>query len=552
MKTKNIHPVAIVLFLLSIISCVAAFFSDESARWLFVHASYPVLWILFGSAIYFSLDILRDWFKNHFKTSWKTLLLIAVGVLLCLSQVPAVLKTNSDEANLLSVAHSLTLLQQPYNITEAKVYFDIFYPMNLEIPTRPLMFPFFVHLSELIFGVGMYAAIIVNILAMIVFGWVFYFSQKSTSVFQRGLTLTLILSQPLILMFTKCAGFDVFSATLLFLTLVFAKNYSESRDEKDLTLFWVTTLIFSQVRYENPLLAGITLLILLATTRNFRAILKPHWVALFSAGVAMALWQRLLTQGHFENPEGVAPFGIDHLISHGSDMITHLTQFGLAYNPFLMCTGILAVIWFAIKGDFKTLLWTVPVCAQIALGLSHHAGVYQHPAQVRFFIPFAILCSILSAKFLFDLKFLDLRVKGLIASLMLVFSVSVASNPEFLNSLILNRDIHYLMELIKNYNQNRTLVVYGRPVQFTALGYGAITPERAYRERDELTLNLRRGLFDHILLFDSVNYGEEGRQFGFDRNQLKQVAMFQQDGGTHMYIWELLPESTAAKPVSPK
>ena len=93
-----------------------------------------------------------------------------------------------------------------------KSYYDIYWPINDELPKRPLLFPFGVHILHVFLGYSYYNAFIFNgIVLWLLLISVFVVAKNfKDNLYGIGM-MFIVVSQPIITANATSAGFDLFS-----------------------------------------------------------------------------------------------------------------------------------------------------------------------------------------------------------------------------------------------------------------------------------------------------------------------------------------------------
>ena len=317
-----------------------------------------------------------------------------------------------------------------------------------------------------------------------------------------------------------------------------------------LSCFLLTLVAFSHIRYENPLLAGIMILMAAILSKKARLIFTRWEIWFWVATLSLHIWQRALTPNSFENAPDEAAFSLQHILQHLGVMVKGIFKFNLPYNSIATFTmigaGIACIFYKKFRfGLAETWFCIIPLIIQMLIVLSHHAGVYDHPTQIRLFIPFAIATSLFA--FTAIARYFP-KAKGqllLYSLISLVLFAPQAINTDFVNTLTLNRDIHFLVDFIEQKHTKRILIIYDRPVQFTSLGLGAMTIGTAKQDPKNIQDELKNGLYDHVYLFEETTYGEQDKTWGNSSTLFTKLAHYQQFGDHLMIIFEMIrPERT--------
>ena len=260
--------------------------------------------------------------------------------------------------------------------------------------------------------------------------------------------------------------------------------------------------------------------------------------------LCLHVWQRLLTSEALQAPPGKSVFSLENLIDNTKIVAHSIFQLDLPFNP-VATLLILPVAGLALfhprfaKHRRVSILLTIGVGGSTLFTLSSLSGLYNTPTNTRYFFPMAIGGLVLIPLF----AVLHFKVKS--AYLLIIAFVNWAafgldaSHYTFLNTLTLVRDIRFLNHFVKDQKSKRILIVYDRPVQFTALGYGAITLNRAQTEFSSIQQELRNRLYDHVFVFEESTYSDQKRRWSADEKLFTPITHYQQFGNHVMYISEL-------------
>jgi hypothetical protein len=401
----------------------------------------------------------------------------------------------------------------------AKHYFGNLNVINKEIPKRPLMFPFFSSLVHSVIGFKSWAPFVVNFICLtsLLFAAIYYFWLKGGLFIGLG-SAFLILSHPVVPMFATSAGFDLASAVFFILSL-FAFSSFVKHDRYG-TLFISTLAVFAHIRYESILIAMILIGFAFFKKKRLPKMVELFQGALFGFFMLPHFWQRILSQGKYENPQGVEVFSFSNFTDHLYQFATGFIDFSgfLPYNTIVLWLGLVCAsyqVYLRFRGQLKDhyLVYGLCILAGVVVYLSHHAGVFTHPAQVRFFIPLTIFLSVSCALTFLQFK---MRFKPMVYPLccmgLLAFYHPVASENRFLNTLTINRDLSWVYQVASNYTPSEVLFVYDRPGQLVAKGYGAVNFSYAKDNWKALTSDLDRGLYQRIIFIEKLPYKKSDKR----------------------------------------
>jgi hypothetical protein len=484
----------------------------------------------------YAKNALRDMISN--KKELIPIFLTLLFTIFCFIGCEVSFKVNSDETNLLGISHSMFFSKTVYNETMGKFYYGNFNVINAEIPKRPLFFPFITSVVHHFIGYSKYSPFIVNFFAiwgslfLLVKGFVkFNFKEMIALCF-------LIFSWPIFAIYGTSAGFDTLSVFFFLLSIKLTYEYYQKGEAKVWNFLIPTLLIFSYIRYESILFAGLMLLFLLASKcYNFKDILKRHSLKFFLIFYWPQVLQRILSVGTYENPSDRGVFSFISLKEHLSLMTKSLVSFDslLPYNNILnflslfFIIGIVCYIFKTRKVNSKehafTLFLIIIGIINTLLFLSHHAGLYDHPTQARFFFYFCLLSGF---SFVYIYKKVSLKNKQdllLLSSFfffLLYFSNSIEGR--FMNKLVINRDLRFIYNFIDKQEEKNNLYIYDRPGQITALNKGAVNFQYAKENWSEIKENYKSRLFSNVYIISKERYTSKIKPFFNDNVELIQEA----------------------------
>ena len=455
---------------------------------------------------------------------WGLAMALALTVIAFVS-VPVGFKTLSDETNLLSVSQSMVNEKTVWNATMGKFYYGNFNPVFVAVPTRPLVFPFFEHILHVFLGYRHQNAFVLN-------GLVFFcLLTLIHAVARRKLgeapalaAQILVASYPILMIAATSGGFDLLSAFFCGIVLLALHLFMRDPEQPEtLPFLWASVIVFANIRYESIVFIPILWMGLFwggyLNRRHFLA--APQLYCLTPLFFLPFLLQRLLTQGSWEAPPGIEPFSLGHLWEHLGILLRSQLDFGFVL-PYSLLVNLFAGFTLVYLGyakwkgrlspptksarDYFRIV-TVLFLVSLTLFLMHHMGVYTHPTQARFFILLSIACA-LAPLFLraYAPSMISDRalVIGAVAAFVLYHPAAV--HGRFIHTLILNRETEGSLAVLGSYSTHNLMVIADRPGQYASLDYGAVDFTYANSHRSELMLELRRRLFQEILVFQRVGY----------------------------------------------
>lgn len=519
----NLTALAVFLYLL-----IYSLTNNKAMVDLFSYTSYYlifliiIVWtvqtILFLKALNFSLKLLL---KKH----WIGILTALVLTSLVFTSVRVRFKTLSDETNLLSVSRSMLNDKTCLNSTMGKYYYNNLNTINAEIPKRPLVFPFLVHLLHTITGVRHQNPFILNFIVMFLFLSAAYIAaRKFIDIPSSIAVIFFIISCPVFTIFGTSAGFDFLNST--FFLLIMAATYYFIKKPTSLTFSFIfaSLLVFSNIRYESMIFLFVLPLLLFKKIKWHY--FKDYSYLFFIAPLVSLpyLWQRILKYGSYENPADVPAFSLTSFVKNVTVFSKNLVDFEyfLPYAGLINIVGILIFIYLVIQvlrkkielknheSYFLIVLFTSIAISTVLYFSYFFVGAYNHPSTARFFITLSIVFA-LGLVVLKTLKpnLLSGSTLLIISMICFLFYHPIAVEGRFINTLKLNRRTEHCMNFIAELNDKNILIISPRPGQYTALGYGAVTFAYA-NENSNSTLNeAERHLYSKVIVFQQIRYEDK-------------------------------------------
>jgi hypothetical protein len=258
------------------------------------------------------------------------------------------------------------------------------------------------------------------------------------------------------------------------------------------------------------------------------------------------IWQRLLSVGTYENPQGVALFSIQSFLKHSIIFIENLMNlnFDLPYAGLLNLTAPIIIFYILMQVMTKKLVlkryqmvfgWILAIClsTMLVIVLAHHLGRYDLPTQARLFMYFCVFSSLIP---------IILRTHGpewvtgkklLIASIVVFLIYNpIALKHRFINRMLATRIHHQSLAYLDSLKNRDVLIITAYSGQFTAMNFGAVNFNYANRHRHEILNELKKHLYSQILIIQEIDvdtnlpkYGNQNLDPIFKLNILREVQV---------------------------
>ena len=494
-------------------------------RTLLVRGSYYamvgifLLWILqvynYSQHIHFSC---AEFFRNN---KWGIGIALGVTILVFITSPPDY-RVLSDETNLLSVSQSLTYQKEIWNTLMGKWFYDSFYPLQQELPIRPIMFPFLTSILHTLFGYHRHNVFALNFILLFVFlCFVYRFFQATINHVCGCVSIILVVTQPIVVLSATSAGFDL--ASMVFFSFVFAIFYRclIDKDKSTFSLLCSTSLMFINIRYESiiifPILIG---MLLVQDSIDIKLICKNIYFYLAQFILSFPLvWLIFLKREDYTETES-SLFSLSNLWPHFKALSFSLLSFG-SISPFatiLNWIGFITLAWvsfdllknrkrrFSTKSQSYAFFCGILVLIIInTIYLLQYSGNATIPTQPRYFI---VLVTVLSLMPLV-IKLLTFSPSSktlLIASLLgLIFYYPVTIQNQSYEALILPRKTRYVRDFLQDLPSKSMLIVIDRPGQYTVEEYGAVDFNYVNTNFSSIEQDLKNHLYQDLIVVQDMD-----------------------------------------------
>ncbi len=528
MKNNSFIFSPIIILSLMIVSAIiiAGISYPQLAMNLVTNFSYPIIFAMSGLWVYLSWPFFTKNLRKNSAIRAAVSSLILTSVIFI--SVPPSYRVLSDETNLLSVSQSMHFKKDIANVTQAKLYYGNLNTIQGDLPTRPLLFPFFTSLIHTVSGYRYQNVFILNFLILFsLFAMTFMIVEASLGTWSAIASCLLLASIPTLTLSATSGGFDLCSLFFFELSLVFLFRFLKESTPENFGMLFINLIMLSQIRYESIAYVAFILMVLLLSR-------KISWETIFENSLVLSLtpfflipmfFQRRLTPNTFENPPGVPPFSIHHFFDHFKVLALGI------FNPrpeypfpsYLNWLAIAMLLIVAIKITPKIRQNLKPhqiyfsgiliglVSLSLIIVLSHHFGIYSHPTQARLFLVFLSFLAMTPVIFrYFFPQTLSEKKLFAIAAVSYLLYHPVSTEKRFTNTLTIIRETESLYQFLDEQKDRKILLIAERPGQYTVANIGAVGFNYANTNHDSLLRDLNRGLMNTIWVFQKHLY-ETGR-----------------------------------------
>ena len=502
---------------------------------LFIHYSYYLMW---GVCLVWVWVCSRTVLANEERiisklqsARWSLLFIFIFTFAAFLNAHPS-LRVLADQTNLLAVAKSMTFEKTVRMPTEGTWGFENFRVLTWEIPTRPLLYPFLIHLVHGLSGYRIENAYAVNFICLLAYLVFFYFLTERWLGKKWGLAaVVLIASQPLVTQTSASAAMEFTNAVFFFAAMGSVAWYLKKPSAETLLFLWANLLMLGHTRYESALLAFATLVFLAAARLIAWADVRRHApIYVFTPILCLPLfWQRLLTQGEYNCPadRALTPFTLANLREHAAAFFGETLRLGhllpydgmLPYANVVNLAGLAALLFFLIrfliskKRPTKSDLWFGLIFG-LNLGLfyiiiaSYYLGMPDQPTFARYYVILVTVLTMSALWFMNHVRVFRKKPLLVLAFTAVCFFTYHSSSMEnrFSNRQYLVREYNFAMSFLKKETDKNFLLIHDRPGLFVVSDYGAITFTLANRNREGTLLDFKRHFYRDIFVLQRIEY----------------------------------------------
>jgi hypothetical protein len=518
-KTRQITIITLAS-IIAVLSLIYGLTDLEIGKKIVTKSAYYLILIMTGFWVFITLPFFRETLKNKF-------LQIVICFLMTVTvfvSIPPKYRVLSDETNLLSVSQSMTYRRDILNVTQSKFYYGNFNVIQGDLPTRPLLFPFFTSIVHTVTGYRYQNVFVLNFLILFAFlTMTFLVVESRLGRLSAIAACLLVLSIPTLTLSASSGGFDVCSLLFFGLSFVLLYRFLTIPNATNFAMLVIQLILLAQIRYESIAYVAIIMTALLVFRKIKLEMITENSV-LFAASpffLIPMLLQRKLTPNTFENPPGVPPFSIDHFTKHlkilGESMV--FVQPDYPYPSYLNWVAIilLLILLFKVVPNYKkylnqsqailSLLLFSSILLSLTIVLFHHFGVFPHPTQARLFMIFLVFLAMIPVLFRYFFPTV-LTEKSLFALAVVSFALyhPVATQGRFTNSLTIIRETEDIYRFLDKINDPKIMIIIDRPGQYTVANYGAVGIGFANGNKGSLLNDLSRGLFSDMWVFQKYSF----------------------------------------------
>lgn len=529
------------LILLATLLAALGCFRPALVQFLFIHTSYYILLLLF---LFWALTLLQ--FLRAEPPDRRALVRdygpgLLVSLLLCLciflTNTPF-LRVLTDEATLVSVSQTFAYDRKPLLTVTGINYGFAFRGLDFLIPQRPLLFPFFIHIFHVLTGYRVENAFALNFIVLFAFlSFLFVWFRKNIGWAQAYTILFFVASQPLVIENASSAGFDLFAALFLMLSLALAYHFMRAPSALTFQMLWIHLLLLAHIRYESPLF----FILILVSLIGLGYVKKEYFRGslLYAATPLLLLpifWQRFLGKVPYSEIDA-APFSLAYFMDHTALFFqlligSKISPLGAACVNMLGLAGLVNFLYLFLKREWLSSkaarhAFVIALACLIALWCilaSYYYGNLDRLSCTRYYVLFYMLLSVFAALLLSRFKLYEkFPAPMIVGAFLLYLSCHGLSLQKGITiDLDLPRFHRYAMSFLKQLPPHRNfLVISDRPVHYTIYNYGAIYFHTATKFQAKIADDYYHHLYQDIYVIQEID-----RQTGQPKSHTKLEGNF--------------------------
>ena len=511
---------------------------DDSPRlWFLGHLLYawvPLVLLLALGAGMIRLPP-RQWSRQWFARQSPMLLVVLLVTAACALWVPAEMRVQWDETNLLSTSSSMQDVRAAFVATQAAPHQGSVQAFEYMVDKRPPLFPFLVSLLHDLTGFRIQNAFACNLIVL--FGLLAMVGIAVRERFDKATgsaAILLMSSVPLLVACTRSAGFELLSAALLTACVAAALDFTRHPSTPRLLWLMGAGLVFSFTRYESATVFLALLSYTLWLTKGQWA--WPNVIAcltLFAALLTPIVLQYLhATQRDFysESDPG-ALVSVSHAVEHLPGLLGELFDPSLAaaFPGILTWLSAIATLILLIQRRVTTthVVIVLPVLCTTAISLLWFYGDATEPSAQRLYLPIVLLAalggllwrqvaqspaitwSVLAlATLLFGWHLHELREGRAFGRL------KAASVADAVDSILAKLQPH----------QDDSLIISTVAQYLVMQGYGAISANGFERHRDRLEQLRRSGDIRDVFFLYTPVHNSQAKRFGSTLEMMQRTS----------------------------
>ena len=436
------------------------------------------------------------------------------------SGVEHTFKVLADEANLMSISQSLTFEKTAYNHTSGRWYYNNFWPLVSVIDKRPILFPYIVQIFHVLFGYSITNALIANCFLLFLMLYVVFLLVYPVGGILGGFAgMLLLAAQPIVCITAVSGGFDTLSCLLQFWVSYLVYRICTRKDEHIYLLLWYSLMLLLHVRYENMLAFPMVMLLLIIFKKFPLSELKKnsYFYAFSILFVVPRIWL-LMSNQNYENPAGVPVIGWVNFVKYAPIFAKDFfsLHYDLPYATILNVTslfiGLVWVILFLVKREKLLPVKYFPFAlvvlffstSELAITLSHHFGLFNHPTQARLFLIFIGFMSLVPFLLKDILGFFPSKFALLAGANFFLIYFPIAQENRFVNKLTIIRKTDWTYAFLDSLKEKHPMVITDRPGIYSIRQMGAVDFETAKKNSKMIGEDLKNRLYSEIYVVEDV------------------------------------------------
>ncbi len=528
-KNNYLLLINVILIIAAAVIALKTITPLETAKKAYSSASYYIIFALVAAWVLqwiYWMELKSISFGSLLRREWKNILFCLLVAGIVFVSVKPYFRILADETNLVAVSKSMIYDHGIDNSTMGKWYYGNYNSFSAEAPTRPLLFPFLVHLLHAVTGYHVFNVFLANYLffAALLFMVLYLFSKEYGPAWGVAAVFA-VCAQPVVIQTATSGGFDLLNLVFALLVFFTLKLFLIDGTAETFSLLWITGLMFSHVRYESMVFfAMIPVLLLLMRKIRWQYFQSSLVYGLTPIFILPLVWGKiyyLSLKDPFQT-KGQDAFGLKYVLINCKNFFQSfflpdpLFPYSVIVN-WLAAAGLILIGFRMIsrkhdQPDAKNLplliITALFIISYLSFTFYWGAGWAKHPSTSRYFVIYAAALSLIAVMGLE--KIAAFKTRPVLAVLLMagLFCFYQSRNIEdrFIQTQILPRQYTRALDFIMKQDTKNLVIITDRPGMYTVHNFGAASFGYANQHSKQLLSELRRHLFQDIFVIQEIGY----------------------------------------------
>ena len=484
--------------------------------------------------------------SHFFRTHRRALALTLLAASFIFLSVPRHHRVLSDETVLLSVAQTMTYEKKADYVTEGLWHHERFWPTNRIVQSRPILFPFFIHLLHVLLGYRVGNVYVLNYLALsgLLFS-VYLILRAYLSEWWAFGACILVLSQPVISLSATSGSYEIFNCFFLALSLLSLRWFINTRSVLSLDVLLVNLLMLANIRYESIIFLFIIVLLYVdryISNKMWMSALIPGAVLIFSLSSLVWKVAALFNQQFFSGGQVLwRDFGLKNMGRNMNSFLNSILDLNgkNCFAGLLDWFGLIVLILFLFFLIFKRkegnadqkyffLICLLVTFSHFILTIFYGGGMNSHPMNGRYYFPFLILVSVMPAVAmgLIGKKISVLNRYGfLLIIFFFVYYHPVAVVDQMFAKLPTTAEKIYIEKFLEKNSDKNSLLICRAPWEYTPYNRGAVSFMSANAKKAPFLKDYSNHIYSDIFVAQDISVKTNKPMPGLDPSYALEILV---------------------------